>query len=381
MAGTEQSAVSRYAAGKRSGIMGIVCNILLFGAKLTVGLLSGSVSIIADAINNLTDVSSSAVTLIGFHLASKPADEDHPYGHARMEYLAGLVMAFLILLCGYELAKTSVNRILSPAAVLFSWWHVAVLVASMGVKFFMMLYNKQVGKKIGSASLLTAAEDSRNDVLATGAVLVSLFLGHFFSLPTDGYMGLLVALFILYSGFCAVKTTIDPLLGAAPEEALVREIAQKLKSYEHVLGIHDLMVHDYGPKQRFASVHVEMDKNLDPLFSHNIIDNMERDFRNDMDMEMLIHYDPVTTDDEELNAAKSIVEAILAEIDATLTFHDFRLVPGPLHTNIIFDLVVPFSKEKEIPRLKEAITEKIRTSCPDYYPVICVDSDAFNHLA
>lgn len=376
----KKSGDRRSAYGKLLGIVGVALNILLSAGKFVVGTLSGSVSITADAVNNLTDVSASLVTLLGFHLAEKPADKEHPYGHARMEYLAGLIVSFIILICGYELAKSSVNRILNPQEVSFSIWSVLVLVMAIFVKFGMMVLNKKVGKKIRSLSLIAAATDSRNDVITTSAVLICNLVGHFTALQLDGYMGLLVALFILYSGFCVAKDTADPLLGLAPDEDFVLDVADTLKKQEYVLGIHDLMVHDYGPKRRFASVHVEMDKNLDPLFSHNVIDNIEREFAENKGVHLLIHYDPVTTDDAELNQCRNWVEGIVKRQNALLTIHDFRMVEGPLHTNIIFDVVVPYDLQKEENQLKEQIEQEIRREKPHYYPVICMDSDAFNTM-
>lgn len=370
----------RSAWGKLLGLMGIGLNILLSAGKFLVGLVSGSVSITADAVNNLTDVSASLVTLLGFHLAGKPADKEHPFGHARMEYLAGLIVSFIILLCGYELAKSSLDRILHPATVGFSYWNILVLCLSIFVKLGMMAVNGKMGKKLRSASLRAAATDSRNDVIATSAVLLSTLVGHFTSFQPDGYVGLLVALFILYSGLSVAKETADPLLGLAPDEAFVSDVAKTLKEYEYVLGIHDLMVHDYGPNRRFVSVHVEMDKNLDPLFSHNVIDNMERDFEEKKGVHLLIHYDPVTTDDEDLNDCRAWVQSLVKEVDGRLSLHDFRMVEGPLHTNLIFDVVVPFDLQKSAEKLKECIEQKIRRENENLYPVIAIDSDAFNTM-
>lgn len=370
----------RGACGRLAGIVGIVCNLLLCAGKLAVGLLSGSVSITADAVNNLTDASSSVVTMIGFRMAEKPADQDHPYGHARVEYISALAVAAIILLIGYELAKSSLDKILNPSPVEFSLITAAVLLVSIGVKLWLSVFNRKLGNAISSSALLATSADSRNDVIATSAVLVSCIIAALTDFDPDGYVGLLVALFILYSGFCVAKDTIDPLLGAAPDPDFIRSIAETLKAQDGVLGIHDLMVHDYGPGRRFASVHVEMDRNLDPLMSHNLIDRMERQFAEEMNLQLVIHYDPVVTDDEEAAAAKKLVETVVGGIDERLSIHDFRMVAGPLHTNVIFDLVVPFELERESKVLISAISAALQATNPDYHAVISIDSDAFNPL-
>lgn len=369
---------SRAAYGKLSGIVGIICNVLLFAAKLIIGLLSGSVSITADAMNNLSDASSSIVTMIGFRMAEKPADEDHPYGHARAEYITGLCVAAFILLIGWELGKSSFQKILNPEPVAFSWLMAAVLLLSMAAKLWLALFNLHLGKKIHSSALLAASVDSRNDVIATAAVLISCLVGMLTDFNPDGYVGILVALFILYSGVQIARDTIDPLLGKAPDAELVNSIREKLLSYEYVLGIHDLMVHDYGPGRRFASVHVEMDRELDPLFSHNIIDEIEREFEQSENIQLVVHYDPMVTDDEEVNETKKFVEAIVKTLDKRLSIHDFRLVAGPKHTNVVFDLVVPFGLEQTADDLCNSIVQAIRKAKPNYYAVIHVDSASFN---
>lgn len=368
----------RAAYGKLSGIVGIACNLLLAGLKLLLGQLSGSLSITADAMNNLSDAGSSVVTLVGFHLAGKPADPEHPYGHARIEYISGLIVAGMILLIGWELAKGSLEKILNPQPVVFSWVMAAALLLSMGLKLWLALFNRKLGKKIDSAALLATSSDSRNDVISTGAVLISCLVGMCTSFDPDGYMGLLVALFILYSGIKAAKETIAPLLGEAPDPALVREVRETLLAYEHVLGVHDLMVHDYGPGQRFASVHLEMDRKLDPLFSHNIIDAIERDFAREKQIQLVIHYDPVVTDDETISRARDMAEELAKSLDARLSIHDFRLVEGPLHTNLVFDLVVPHELAKEGENLKKRLCLALQEKAPDYYAVIHLDSEAFN---
>ena len=373
-----QSPAARAAYGKMAGITGIVCNILLFIGKLVVGLLSGSISVTADAVNNLTDASSSVVTLVGFRLAEKPADEDHPYGHARIEYIAGLVITALILVIGFELAKSSVTKILNPEQTVFSWITVAVLAASILVKLWMAAFKRKLGKKISSETLLAAAADSRNDVISTLAVLVSCIVSYFAHIELDGFIGLAVALFILYSGVGIAKDTIDPLLGKAPDPELVRHISEKICGYENVLGIHDLIVHDYGPGRRFASVHVELDRNLDVLVGHDLLDNIERDFAAQEHLQLVIHYDPIVTDDEELNEAKEQVLKILADISDELSMHDFRMVPGKSHTNVLFDLVLPFSMEEKAAEIKKTVSAEIRKRHPNYFAVIQIDYAAFN---
>ncbi len=369
----------RAAIGRLSGLVGIVCNMLLFVGKLLVGTLSGSVSITADAMNNLSDASSSVVTLIGFKLAEKPADEDHPYGHARFEYLSGLAVAAMIVVIGFELAKGSVEKILNPQATSFSSVVLMVLVASMAVKLWLSLFNGRLGKMIGSTTLAATAADSRNDFITTGVVLLAAVIEAVTSLPVDGYMGLAVALFILYSGAMLAKDTVSPLLGEAASPELRQMIVDQIEKEPLVLGFHDLMVHDYGPGQRFASIHVEMDQREDPLRCHEIIDNLERECLESHNIHLVIHYDPVVTDDPEMNRLHSLVDDVLAKIDPRLKTHDFRMVRSTGHQNLVFDIALPGDmkgREKEIQKTIEqtlAAREPIR-----YYTVITFDPAAFN---
>ena len=331
----------RAKVGKLSGFVGILSNALLCGLKLLVGTISGSVSITADAMNNLTDAASAIVTLIGFKLAEQPADEDHPYGHARYEYLSGLAVAALVLLIGFELAKTSVQKIIHPASVAFSWALVIVLVGSVLVKLWLSRFNTVLGKHIGSSTLLATAADSRNDVISTLVVLAAALVEKFTGYRVDGYMGLAVAVFILYSAVQLAKETISPLLGEAASPELNKLIAEMMEAEPRVLGFHDLMVHDYGPGQRFGSLHVEMDQREDPLSCHELIDDMERLCLEKYNIHLVIHYDPVVVGDPEQDSLRStIVEALQAE-DSRLTMHDFRLVRGAGHTNLIFDVTLP----------------------------------------
>ena len=327
--------------GSMSGAVGILCNVLLFGFKLLAALLSGSVSIMADALNNLSDASGSIVTLVGFRLAGQPADEEHPYGHARFEYLSGLAVSVLIILIGFELAKSSLDKILHPAAVEFTWVTAVVLLASVAVKFWMFLFNRQLGNRIQSASLHATAADSRNDCITTSAVLLAAVVERLTSLRVDGWMGIAVALFILYSGWNLARETISPLLGENADEELRQKIVDYIASQPRVLGYHDLMVHDYGPGQRFASLHVEMDKNEDPMLCHELIDDMERECLQSHNVHLVIHYDPVVTDDPELTRLREAVKSLLVIKDPRLSIHDFRMVPGEGHTNLIFDVALP----------------------------------------
>lgn len=369
----------RSAVGRLSGITGMVCNALLFAGKLAIGLLSGSVSIIADALNNLSDAASSIVTLIGFKLAEKPADKHHPYGHARYEYLSGLAVAGMILIIGFELGKSSVEKIIHPEAVTFTLPTLLVLLGSVAVKLWLYFFNRRLGKHIESGTLLATAADSRNDVLATAAVLAAGLIEYFTTWRIDGYMGLAVALFILYSGVRQARETISPLLGEAASPELRQLIVQIMESDPRVLGYHDLMVHDYGPGQRFASLHVEMDQREDPLLCHEIIDNLERRCLEKHNVHLVIHYDPIVTDDEEQDFLRAHLRQTLSALDSRLSLHDFRMVRGKGHTNLIFDIALParlMPQRKQIKKeLDAALAEKLDGT---YYTVVTFDIASFN---
>ncbi|MBQ7768616.1 MAG: cation transporter [Oscillospiraceae bacterium] len=364
----------RSAAGRLSGIVGIICNLALFGAKFLIGTVSGSVSITADAMNNLSDASSSLVTFIGFKLAEKPADEDHPYGHARFEYLSGLAVAVMIILIGFELGKTSVNKIFHPTAVAFSIPLVLVLVLSIGIKLWLSLFNTRLGKYIDSTAILATAADSRNDCISTGAVLLAALVEHFTHWHIDGYMGLAVAVFILYSGWTLAKDTISPLLGESASPELQKQIADLVKQEEAVLGYHDLMVHDYGPGQRFGSLHVEMDQTLDALWCHELIDNLERKCLAELGVHLSIHYDPVVVGDPVVDETRDCICRLLKQQDERLSLHDFRMVKGAGHTNLVFDINIPHElagQEKAIQKgLENALAEARQGK---YYLVITFD--------
>ncbi len=366
----------RAAYGKMAGIVGIVCNLFLCAAKIIVGVLSGSVSITADAVNNLSDASSSIITLVGFRLSAKPADAEHPYGHARIEYLAGLFVSVMILVIGVELARTGIERIVHPMPVTFSAAFAAVLLLSIGVKLWMAAFNRSVGRRIGSAALEATAMDSRNDVLTTASVLAACIIAHLTHWTLDGWMGLAVACFILWSGFGILKDTLNPLLGEAPDEALTAYIGKKVMSYEGVLGTHDLMVHDYGPGRRFASVHVEMAAEEDVLRSHDIIDNIERDFLQNDHISLVIHFDPIQTGDEAVGSHREWVRGLVQGISPELTIHDFRVVEGKTHTNLIFDTVAPHGFALSDAELRSRIQQLVAQGRGDgmrYFAVVTID--------
>ena len=377
--GDPQQPGVRAKTGKLSGIVGILCNILLCAFKLVIGFLSGAVSITADAMNNLSDATSSVVTLVGFRLAEKPADEDHPYGHARYEYLSGLAVAGMIIVIGFELAKTSLEKILHPEAVAFSLPVVWVLIGSVLIKLWLFFFNRKLGKRIDSAALTATATDSRNDVISTLAVLAAVLTEHFTNLRIDGYMGMAVALFILYSGASMAKETISPLLGETASPELQKLIIAVIQAEPKILGYHDLMVHDYGPGQRFASMHVEMDEKESALECHEIIDALERICLKEHNIHLVIHYDPVVTDDPELDRMRSTVQEILSGIDDRITIHDFRMVQGKDNTNLIFDMALPADRMKEQKAIKKQLDQQLNSkeACT-YHTVITFDMASFN---
>ncbi len=354
----------RTAYGRLATTTGLLCNLLLAVGKLLVGLLSGSVSVMADAANNLSDASSSVISLLGFKMASKPTDPEHPYGHARYEYLAGLMVCVIILLIGVELFRTSLNKVLHPSPVQFSWITVGVLAASILVKQWMASFYRNIGHTISSNTLQAAAADSRNDVIATAAVLVAALISHFFGVQLDGWMGLAVASFILYSGFGLLRETLDPLLGNAPDPELVQQIRESILSYPGVLGTHDLMLHDYGPGRRFGSVHVEMAAEDDIMQSHDVIDGIERDILQQMNIHLIIHLDPIVTQDPLVNDLRLWLAEQVKQIHPDLTIHDVRLVKGITHSNLIFDCVKPDGLDMTDDQLKRALSQLVRRERP-----------------
>lgn len=369
---------ARTAAGVLSGCVGIACNLLLFLGKALVGLLTGSVSIAADAMNNLSDASGSIVTLIGFRMADKPADAHHPYGHARAEYLSGLVVAALILVIGLELGKSSLGKIFHPTPVEFSWIAMGILASSICVKLWMYCFNRTIGRRIGSTALEATAADSRNDCLTTAAVAAAALVEHFLNLRVDGIMGLGVAVFILHSGWDLAKQTISPLLGETADSELRQKLLDYIAQQPKVLGYHDLMVHDYGPGQRFASLHVEMDYREDPLECHELIDDMERECLRSHNVHLVIHYDPVVTDDPALTALRDRAAALLKAQDPRLGLHDFRMTQGRQHVNLIFDVSLPTDLQGQEQAIQERVEQGLNQGQAQAYHVnITFDNAAF----
>ena len=352
----------RSAIGTLSGTVGIVCNLVLFAIKLLAGTLAGSVSITADALNNLSDASGSIVTLAGFRLAGKPADEHHPYGHARYEYLTGLGVAAMIVVIGFELARTSVEKILNPTPVFLSGLTASLLLGSIAIKLWMYCFNRTLGSRIQSAALLATAADSRNDCLATAAVLLAAVLEQLCQIRVDGFFGLGVALFVLYSGFSLARDTISPLLGENADPELRSQLVAFVESHSRVLGYHDLLVHDYGPGQRFATLHVEMDYREDPMECHEFIDKMEWECLNRFGLHLVIHYDPIVTDDPELDRLKAVCSQLLKQADCRLALHDFRLVPGKSHINLIFEVPLPRDLQGQEHSIRNAVEHALNAA-------------------
>lgn len=369
----ENSEVRR-AWGSLCGFMGIALNLLLFAGKLAAGALSGSIAVTADAFNNLSDAGSSVVTLLGFRLAGKKPDADHPFGHGRMEYVSGLAVAGLILLMGAELAKSSVEKILRPESVSFSWLAAAILLLSVGVKVYMYLYNKSVGKKIRSAAMAATASDSLSDTAATAAVLLAMLVGHWSGVQLDGWTGLLVALFILWSAVQAARDTVSPLLGQSPDPLLVKEIEELVMAHDAVVGVHDLVVHDYGPGRRIISLHAEVPADGQVLALHDVIDNIEADLSRKLHCEAVIHMDPVVVGDPQVDALHEKVAALVRTIDPRITIHDFRIVPGATHTNLIFDAVIPFDERLTRPQVAAQICQLVQGLDGRYRAVVKIEN-------
>lgn len=359
--------------GTLSSILSIICNLVLVVFKFFVGFFTNSVAIQADAFNNLSDVGSNFASLFGFKLANKHPDSDHPYGHGRMEYIAGLVIAFLILLVGLQSIRDSFLKIITPEKVTFSIVAVVILIISILIKLWMSYFNNYIGKKINSQTLLAASKDSKNDVVATLATLISLCLSLVTDLPIDGIMGILVSMFVIKAGIEVCHDTTDPLLGQAPDPKLVKSIVDYVNSYDVVLGIHDLMMHDYGPGRKFITMHVEVDGSENIMAVHDSIDLIERDINNKYNILTTIHMDPIITDDKLTSELKTMVSHIVKSIDDCYSIHDFRIVDGPTHTNLIFDILIPADDEIPHKELKRMVTKKIQEKNSKYFTVIQID--------
>ena len=369
-----KDAAVRTAYGNLASLVGMACNILLCIGKLLAGTLFGSIAIMADALNNLSDASSNVVSLIGFRLAAKAPDAEHPYGHARYEYLAGLVVSVTILAIGLSLLKESALKVLHPTPVAFSWLSIGVLAASILVKLWLSGFNRAVGKKINSETLMATAADSRNDVLTTGAVLLSPILCSLTGYGIiDGILGVGVAAFILWSGWGLVMDTLSPLLGESPSPELVEHIERTVMSYPGVLGVHDLMVHDYGPGHQFASLHVEFPAETDPLTAHDVIDNIENDFLKKDRLQVTIHYDPIVTADASVGVLRARLKEHARQLDPRLSIHDLRIVPGDSHTNVLFDLVFPAGYTGDIDQMLAKMCQFVKEQDPKYCCVVKVE--------
>lgn len=366
-------AAVRRAYGVLCGAVGIVLNLLLFAGKALAGIISGSIAITADAFNNLSDAGSSVVTLLGFKLAAQKPDSHHPFGHGRMEYVSGLVVSMVILLMGVELAKTSVEKIITPGEVDFSPVVVGILIASIAVKLYMAAYNRLVSKKIDSSAMAATATDSLSDCLATSAVLLSTLAGHFWDIHIDGWCGAAVACFILWAGVNAARETINPLLGQPPSPEFVQEVQDLVLSHPEIIGIHDLIVHDYGPGRRILSLHAEVPASGDILALHDVVDSAERELASELGCLATIHMDPVVSDDGLTAETRERVAAIVRLIDPGITIHDFRMVPGPTHTNVIFDAVVPYGCPLSDQEVARRVQEGVRALDGNYFAVVEVE--------
>lgn len=362
--------------GALGGSVGIICNILLAAVKLVVGVLSNSVSIIADATNNLSDMASSVITLIGFKAASRPADKDHPFGHGRMEYMAAFVVSALILMVGFELFKGSVEKIITPTPVDISPVTLIILVLSALLKLWMFFFNRKLGNAISSGTLIATAKDSLNDSLTTAAILVSAVVMYIFKINIDAYVGLAMSAFILWVGIKAAKETIDPLLGTPPDSEIIEELEKVILSFEDFVGIHDLIIHNYGPNRIFASVHIEVPHDIDIVHCHEQVDLCEKLVGERLDIELVIHMDPIVTDNEDVVNTRAALDKCVKDIDPRLSCHDFRMTPkGENRTNLIFDVVVPADVKYSQEEITDIITEKMREIDKTFCFVITFDKD------
>ena len=359
--------------GTLSGCVGIAVNILLTVIKFIIGSMTGSIAITGDALNNLSDAGSSAISLLGFKLSSKPADEEHPYGHGRLEYVCGMGVGAIIMFMGYELIKSSIQKIITPEKTVFSWVAVAVLAISILGKLWLAIFNKNIGKRIDSGTVDAVVTDSISDIAATSASILALILSNYFTLPFDGIFGIIVSGFVIFAGIGVFKSTLAPLLGQPPTRETVEEIESKILAYPGVLGVHDLIVHDYGPGRCFVTAHAEVSSETDIMESHDLLDVIEQNIKEETGFLVTLHMDPIVQNDETITAAKQMVESIVKGIDERLSIHDFRLVAGPHHTNLIFDLVIPFSVKVDSRFITDRINSELQNRDKHYYAVITID--------
>lgn len=369
---SDEKAVRR-AYGTTCSGAGIGFNVLLFAGKLIAGMLSGSVAIVSDAFNNLSDAGSSIISLVGFKLSNKKSDPQHPFGHGRLEYISGLCVSFLIILMGVELGKASIEKIIEPAQVKFSLLTAAILAASILVKLYMALYNSRIGKRLNAVTMKAMAKDSLSDAVATSVVLMSMIVAKLADIAIDGYCGVVVAAFILFTGITAACDTISPLLGQKPDSEFIEEVMRIVNAHKEIIGTHDLVVHDYGPGRLMITLHAEVDADMDILVAHDAVDNIENELREKLGCSAVVHMDPIVTDDVETNATREEIKRVVSNIDSRMTIHDFRMVPGPTHTNVIFDVAVPFDTDMDDDELRKILGARIRDVDSKLNAVIEID--------
>lgn len=371
-----KSKEARQAYGYLGGFVGIISNIILFGAKLTIGLLINSIAVIADSFNNLSDAASSIITIIGFKISNIPADKEHPFGHGRIEYISALVVSFMVMYVGFEFIKSSYARIVSPENVDFNVEALIIMFLSIIVKIWLSRFSKKIGKTIDSKAMIASAMDSLSDAIITSVVVFSLVISRWITFPLDGYIGIFMALFIMYTGISLIRDTLNPLLGEAPEQEFVQEILEQTLSYEGIIGVHDLIVHNYGPTNRVVSLHAEIPANMNIMKAHDLIDEAEKIISQDMDIHLVIHMDPINTDDEVVQKTQEEVIDVLNKLSLNLSIHDFRLVGEGENKNVIFDMVVPHEvREREEKKIVQEVKQAIKDKYPKYDAVITVDRD------
>ena len=363
----------RASYGKSAGILGIIANVFLFAIKLFAGIITGSIAIIADAINNLTDFLTSIITLVGFKLSNAPADKEHPFGHARIEYITALLVSIFILTIGIEVGRTGIDKIINGSNTTFTITACIILAVSILTKLLLSIIFKDLGKSINSEALFAMSQDSRNDTISTFIILLSAIVSMKFNIYIDGYLSVAIAILIIISAISLIKSTISPLLGEPPKKEFIQQIEKKILSYDGIMGIHDLVVHNYGPLKTFATVHIEVDAKVDVMISHELSDNIERDFSKELNVFLVCHLDPIVTDDEETNMLKEKITKLLKGFDNRLNLHDFRLVHGVNHSNIIFDVLIPYDTKYDEDSIRFLVDEELKKYNKKYFAVIEFD--------